>query len=64
MCVSLHITRSIGGPLRPHLMGEDVWSDTVVDEFCLHLANPALVLMEQEQLDPRSPLAGAPAHWR
>lgn len=59
-----HIARSIGRPLRPHLMGVDAWNDMAVDELCRHLADPAFVAMEQEQLDPRSPLAGALAHWR
>lgn len=59
-----HIARSIGRPLRPHLMGVEAWNDTAVDELCSQLADPAFVPMEQEQLDPRSPLAGTPAQWQ
>ncbi|WP_161957967.1 Wadjet anti-phage system protein JetD domain-containing protein [Azospirillum palustre] len=59
-----HIARSIDRPLRPHLMGVDAWSDAAVDELCRHLADPAFVPMEQEELDPQSPLAGTPAQWQ
>jgi hypothetical protein len=59
-----HIARSIRRPLRPHLMGVDAWNDKAVDELRLHLAAPSFVPMEQEQLDPQSPLAGTPAKWQ
>jgi hypothetical protein len=52
-----HIARSIGRPLRPHLMGVDAWNDTAVDELSRRLADPGFVPLEQEQLDPQSPLA-------
>lgn len=56
-----HIARSINRPLRPHLMGVDAWNHAAVDELCRHLTDPAFEPMEQEQLDPQSPLQAAPA---
>lgn len=56
-----HIARSINRPLRPHLMGGDAWNHAAVDELCRHLTDPAFEPMEQEQLDPQSPLQAAAA---